>query len=52
MKDLDATFNGFIGQLSFNGYRYANITVNGDFRNSLFSGKLQTDDPNLKIRSF
>ena len=51
MKDLDATFNGFIGQLSFNGYRYANITVNGDFRNSLFSGKLQTDDPNLKIRS-
>ena len=51
MKDLDATYNGFISQLTFNGYRYANITVNGDFRNSLFSGKLQTDDPNLKIRS-
>lgn len=51
LKDLNAKFNGYVPQIAVNGYRYTNITINGEFKKSLFNGHLKTDDPNLRIKS-
>ncbi len=49
LKDLNADFNGKVQQLAFSGYTYQNITLNGTFVKNLFTGRLDIDDPNLKI---
>ena len=50
LKTLNADFNGKIQKLEYSGYAYQNITVNGTFIKSLFSGHLDIDDPNLVIK--
>ncbi len=49
IKDLNAAFDGNISKFEYAGYAYRNIIVNGSFVKSLFTGKLDIDDPNLKI---
>ncbi len=49
LNDLNADFNGKVQRLDFSGYTYQNITLNGTFVKNLFTGRLDIDDPNLKI---
>jgi hypothetical protein len=46
---LDASLDGTVDELSFNGYDYHDIAVNGDFKKKLFNGKLHSNDPNLAL---
>lgn len=48
-KTLNVDFDGKVQQLVFSGYNYQNITLNGKFEKTLFTGQLDIDDPNLKI---
>jgi len=48
-KDVKTNFDGNIKNIDFNGYKYQNITVKGDFSNYLFNGYASIDDPNLKL---
>lgn len=41
--------NGHFSELQFNNYTYQNIDVNGNLKNDLFNGKLQINDPNLRM---
>ncbi len=50
IKTLNADFDGKIHKLEYAGYPYQNITVNGTFVKSLFTGHLDVDDPNLVIK--
>ena len=50
IKTLNADFDGKIHKLEYAGYPYQNITVNGTFVKSLFTGHLDIDDPNLVIK--
>jgi len=43
------TLNGAISRLSYNGYNYRNIRVNGDLRKPVFNGKVVVNDPNLQM---
>lgn len=51
VKTLNADFDGQIHSLEFSGYPYQNITVNGTFVKSLFTGHLDINDPNLVIKN-
>ncbi|MEO6490268.1 MAG: hypothetical protein ABIO04_10035, partial [Ferruginibacter sp.] len=51
LKTLNANFNGSIHQVEFNGYNYQRLSVNGNFKKSLFTGHLTIDDPNLQVKS-
>ncbi len=46
---INVDFDGKIQQLAFSGYNYQNITLNGKFVKTLFTGQVDIDDPNLKI---
>lgn len=52
LKDLNVNVNGNISDIAFNGYRYKNINLNGDFMKNVFTGHASIDDPNLQVRSF
>ncbi|WP_242446447.1 translocation/assembly module TamB domain-containing protein [Nonlabens agnitus] len=43
------SLNGNIGRLSFKGYNYRNIKVNGDLRKPVFNGTVKINDPNLQL---
>lgn len=49
LTDLDASFNGTVKQLEFNGYNFQNIVLDGKFEKKQFNGHLTIDDPNIKI---
>jgi len=51
LKSLNANFDGKVYSLEFSGYAYKNITLNGNFVKNLFTGKLDINDPNLKINN-
>lgn len=51
VNTLNVDFDGKVQQLGFSGYNYQNITLNGKFLKSLFTGQLEIDDPNLKIKN-
>lgn len=44
-----ANLDGKISSLNFKGYSYQNIFLNGDVASNLFSGNLESDDPNLNF---
>ncbi|WP_240462880.1 translocation/assembly module TamB domain-containing protein [Mesonia aquimarina] len=48
-KTLNSSVEGKINKLNFNNYTYKNIDVLGVFDNLLFNGKLDINDPNLKL---
>ena len=51
INTLNVDFDGKVQQVAFSGYNYQNITLNGKFVKSLFTGHLDIDDPNLKINN-
>ena len=51
VNTLNLDFDGKVQQVAFSGYNYQNITLNGKFVKSLFTGHLDIDDPNLKVNN-
>ena len=49
LSTLNATLDGKIQELTFKGYPYRDIAVNGSFNKKLFNGKLISNDPNLTL---
>ncbi|MEQ6124791.1 translocation/assembly module TamB domain-containing protein [Pseudotenacibaculum sp. MALMAid0570] len=50
IDNINTTLLGEVSKLEFNGYEYQNISVNGNYANNLFDGKLDVNDPNLKMK--
>ncbi|MFM2190057.1 MAG: hypothetical protein RL491_443, partial [Bacteroidota bacterium] len=48
-KHLNATLIGNIYTLQAYGYNYKSIDINGQFKDKVFDGKLNVDDPNLSM---
>ena len=46
-KYLNTTFVGDVNKVYYNGYSYSNINVDAYFKQPLFKGKLNVNDPNL-----
>lgn len=49
IDDLDATLNGVVQQLEFNGYNYQHLLVDGTFDKKLFTGQVKMNDENLDL---
>ena len=49
LNNVNTQFKGEIPLISFDGYPYKNITLNGSLQNKLFNGSLSINDPNVKI---
>ncbi len=49
LRDLNTAFTGYIPQLTYNGYNYQRIKVNGSFIKEQFDGKLSIVDSNLMV---
>lgn len=49
VKDLSEELKGNISYIDFNGYRYRNVKLNGNFDKKLFDGNVSIDDRNLKL---
>ena len=47
LKNLNTSISGAIYKINYNGYNYTNIVVNGNFKNPIFKGLLNVNDPNL-----
>ncbi|MDD6379757.1 MAG: translocation/assembly module TamB domain-containing protein [Prevotella sp.] len=45
---LDVAANGTVARFDYRGYAYRNVSVDGTFRNTTFTGKASIDDPNGK----
>ncbi|MBS1653033.1 MAG: translocation/assembly module TamB domain-containing protein [Bacteroidetes bacterium] len=48
-EDIDADLKGTINTISYNGYTYKNILLNGLFKDKLFNGLLTSNDPNANF---
>jgi len=46
VKNLDAEFRGEIKNITYNDYKYSNISMNGKISEALFNGLLTAKDPN------
>ncbi len=49
MQKLNAELEGFVAGLEFNRYRYKNISINGKFREKLFTGMVVSADSNANF---
>ncbi|MGZ3883617.1 MAG: hypothetical protein ACXVDL_05270, partial [Bacteroidia bacterium] len=49
LKDINATLNGNIKNITYNGYTYQDISVNGTFRKKIFKGDLVSRDKNADL---
>lgn len=49
LETMKAYANGSINSLHYNGYNYNNISVDGEFKNQVFNGKVTANDSNLKM---
>jgi len=49
LKDLNTKIDAKIYDYQYKGYTYTNIALQGDVNNKKFNGKLQANDPNLKL---
>lgn len=49
LKSLDADVEGQILNLNYNNYSYRNIKLNGNFKEKVFNGLLQSVDPNANL---
>ncbi len=48
-KELDATFDGLVQSVYYNGYRYSNVKISGLFKNQIFSGYVLSKDTNANF---
>ncbi|HEY0092453.1 MAG TPA: translocation/assembly module TamB domain-containing protein, partial [Flavobacterium sp.] len=46
-KYLNTTISGDIYKLNYNDYNFTNIVVDGNYKKSIFKGKMVINDPNL-----
>ena len=46
-KYINTSFAGDVFQLKYNGYNYTKIIVDGSFKQPIFKGKFNINDPNL-----
>ena len=46
LKSLNADLEGMINRVTYNGYQYTNIRLSGSAQDRLFSGLMQSKDPN------
>ncbi len=46
-KYLNSTFTGDIYKINYNNYDYTNVALKGNFKNSIFKGQANVNDPNL-----
>lgn len=46
-KNINTTFSGDIYKLRYNNYTYTKVIVDGIFKNPIFIGKVNINDPNL-----
>ncbi|MEZ4875181.1 MAG: translocation/assembly module TamB domain-containing protein [Flavobacteriaceae bacterium] len=49
-QTLSTLISGTIDSFTFEGYTYQNIVVEGNLKNPKFNGKLDINDPNLKMK--
>lgn len=49
--DLNAKITGQIKGIEYNKYNFQNITINGNFKNKLFNGVIDINDPNLVVEN-
>jgi len=49
LEHLDSNVEGTISKHQYKGYTYQNIEIDGTLKDKLFSGKMITNDPNLKL---
>jgi TamB, inner membrane protein subunit of TAM complex len=47
LNTIKATVTGMIDTLSYRGYQYRDIYLNGAFEEKVFEGKVKSDDPNI-----
>ncbi len=45
----DASINGILSSISYKGYTYKKVTIDGDFNDAFFSGKAIIKDPNANL---
>jgi hypothetical protein len=48
-KYLNTSLKGIISNITYNGYNYKNVAVNGNFKLPLYKGSIIVNDPNLKM---
>lgn len=48
-QEMDTEMEGTLAHLDYNGYRYENITLEGNFHEMLFAGRAHVSDPNLAL---
>jgi len=49
LKNLNVAANAKLDYLAFEGYKYNNIAIDGNFVKELFSGKVNINDKNVKL---
>lgn len=49
LDDLDTKINAKVYDYQYKGYNYSNIALQGNVKNQKFIGKMQAQDPNLKM---
>ncbi len=49
VKNLTEKLNAKVAYIDFNNYRYKNVAIDGVFDKRYFNGKLNINDPNLKL---
>ncbi len=49
LNSANAKLEGNIDSLVFKGYKYANVTLNGQLKKNLFDGDLNIEDPNINL---
>lgn len=49
LEHLDTEIQGTIRKHQYKGYTYQNIVIDGKIKDKLFSGKMNANDPNLKL---
>src|SRR5690606_17771578 len=48
-REMDNEMEGTLAYVDYNGYRYENIALEGNFHEMLFSGRARIADPNLAL---
>lgn len=49
VDELNTTMQGAVNSITYKGYTYKNIKVDGTFKKPLFDGQLDINDPNLSM---
>jgi len=49
LANMNASFDGKVTKHQYKGYTYQKIRVKGFFKNKLFNGNLQVNDPNIQL---